>query len=72
VVVCVDRAAGQAREYGVTLNEELARLTVHGLLHLCGMDDSTVAQRQKMTRREDFHLRRHAALVRSLVPKGRA
>ncbi len=67
VVVCVDRAAEQAAEYGAGLDEELARLTVHGLLHLCGLDDGTRAQKQRMRRREDFYLRRLDAIVRCLV-----
>jgi probable rRNA maturation factor len=68
VVVCVDRAAEQAEHYGVGLDEELARLTIHGLLHLCGLDDATPAQRLRMKRREDFYLRRLEELVRCLVP----
>ena len=70
VVVCVDRAVEQAEYYGVGLDEELARLTVHGLLHLCGLDDATPAQRLRMRRREDFYLRRLDELVRCLVPGG--
>ena len=68
VVVCVDRAAEQARDYGVGLNEELARLTIHGLLHLCGLDDGTPAQRARMSRREDFYLEVLEELVRCVVP----
>ncbi|MBN1503908.1 MAG: rRNA maturation RNase YbeY [Candidatus Eisenbacteria bacterium] len=67
VVVCVDRAAEQARDYGVGLDEELARLTIHGLLHLCGLDDATPAQRREMRRREDFHLKRLGDLVGSVL-----
>lgn len=38
VVISLDRARSQSDEYGVTLEEELARLCVHGALHLLGMD----------------------------------
>jgi len=75
VVVCVDRAVEQAGDYGVGLDDELARLTIHGLLHLCGLDDSTPAQRTRMRRREDFYLKRLDELVRCLLParrKGKA
>lgn len=41
VVICVAQAARQAKENGFTLEEELAQLILHGLLHLCGYDHET-------------------------------
>ena len=41
VVICVAQAARQAQENGFTLEEELAQLILHGLLHLCGYDHET-------------------------------
>ncbi len=38
LVISVERAAAQATEYGVTFDEEAARLVAHGLLHLLGHD----------------------------------
>lgn len=38
IVISVDKAAEQAERFGVTLDEEFARLMVHGLLHLIGYD----------------------------------
>jgi rRNA maturation RNase YbeY len=38
VVVSVETARRQARDYEATLVEELQRLLVHGVLHLCGFD----------------------------------
>lgn len=38
IVISVDKAAEQAERFGVTLEEEFARLMVHGLLHLIGYD----------------------------------
>ncbi len=72
VVVCVDRAEEQAEDYRVGLGDELARLTIHGLLHLAGMDDATPAQRARMRRREDFYLERLRDVVRCVVPAGSA
>jgi probable rRNA maturation factor len=48
VVVSCDRAAEQARELGVSFEEEMARLTVHGLLHLAGYDHESEAERSTM------------------------
>lgn len=41
VLICLTRAKRQAREINCSLNEELARLTVHGVLHLFGYDHET-------------------------------
>jgi rRNA maturation RNase YbeY len=38
VVISIDTARRQAREYGAPLRSEVARLLVHGTLHLCGYD----------------------------------
>ena len=41
VAVSVETAATQARENGLTLDEEIAQLILHGLLHLSGFDHET-------------------------------
>jgi probable rRNA maturation factor len=41
IVINVHRAQRQAAEYGLTLDEELKRLLIHGLLHLMGYDHET-------------------------------
>ena len=41
VVISADQAARQAKENGLTLNEEIAQLILHGMLHLCGLDHET-------------------------------
>ncbi len=51
-----EQAESQAAEYGVTINNELARLVIHGLLHLIGFNDDTPARRGAMRRRENKHL----------------
>jgi len=38
MAICVKRADEQAKEYGETLEEEIARLFVHSVLHLFGFD----------------------------------
>ena len=39
--ISVEAAARQAKENGLTLNEEIAQLILHGLLHLSGYDHET-------------------------------
>ena len=41
VVISVEQAARQAKENGLSLDQEIAQLILHGLLHLCGYDHST-------------------------------
>jgi len=38
IVINLHKAKRQAAENGVTLNDELKRLMIHGLLHLLGYD----------------------------------
>ena len=53
IVVSLDRAAEQAEAGGWTLEEEVARLIVHGLLHLLGHDHETSeAEAQRMRQAE--------------------
>lgn len=53
LVISADTARRQAREYGVRLREECARLAIHGILHLSGFDDRKQKQRERMKERED-------------------
>ena len=48
IYVCVPVAARQAGAMGHSLLTELLVLTVHGALHLSGMDDATPALRRAM------------------------
>jgi probable rRNA maturation factor len=41
VVISVEQAARQAEENGLTLENEIKQLILHGLLHLCGYDHET-------------------------------
>src|ERR671921_684401 len=41
VVISVERAAMQAAEHGLTFENEVEQLILHGLLHLCGYDHET-------------------------------
>ncbi|MFA6234487.1 MAG: rRNA maturation RNase YbeY [Bacteroidota bacterium] len=57
LVISAETARRQAKEYGVTMRDECARLAIHGVLHLCGYDDHTESERAAMKEREDFYLR---------------
>jgi rRNA maturation RNase YbeY len=61
IFVCLDEALAQAPRFRVTWQNELVRYIVHGILHLCGYDDKTVAERKKMKREENRLMSRLAA-----------
>ncbi len=52
VVVCPSVAARNAIEHGVSLEDEVALLVVHGLLHLLGMDHDVDEEAETMESRE--------------------
>ena len=66
IVISLDRVSAQARRYRVSRGRELARLVVHGALHLAGLDHPTRARRLEMRRREARALRACAPEVRQL------
>jgi probable rRNA maturation factor len=59
VVVCPVVAAEQATEHAGTLDDELALLVVHGVLHVLGHDHATEGETQAMQTRERELLERH-------------
>ncbi len=42
VVICLEQAFKQHREFGTTKNGEVVRLLIHGLLHILGYDHENV------------------------------
>ena len=53
VVICLDVAIDQAREYGHSLDREMAFLTVHSMLHLMGYDHMTKEAEEVMFPRQE-------------------
>jgi len=72
IVISVPRVFVQARRYRVSPGRELARLLIHGALHLCGHDHLRAAERTRMRALERAHLlqlgkTRELALTRLLL-----
>jgi len=61
IYIAPDVARAQARRLGVPVREELARLVVHGTLHVTGHDHPAGAARtrSRMWRRQEALLKRH-------------
>ncbi len=58
VVVCVPYAVRQAKKHGVRVEKELLLYGLHGMLHLCGLDDRNEVDFAHMHHREDEILKR--------------
>ncbi len=59
VVICPAVAARNAVEHDVTLDDEIALLVVHGILHLLGMDHEVHEEAERMEQREQQLLSRY-------------
>jgi probable rRNA maturation factor len=59
VVISVEQAARQAAEHGLSLDDEIAQLILHGVLHLCGYDHETDSGEMN---RLEFRLRRQLGI----------
>ena len=59
MVICPAVAARNAVDHGVTFDDEIALLVVHGILHLLGMDHEIDAEAERMEQREQQLLARY-------------
>ncbi len=66
LVISLDRVRVQARRFRVSRGRELARLAIHGALHLAGLDHQRAGERAHMRREEDRVLRGARAAVAAL------
>ncbi len=58
IFISVDRIAENAKTFKITYGQELNRVMVHGVLHLCGYDDKGKEAKERMTEKEDYYLKR--------------
>ena len=59
IFIYIDDASRFARKYSVTLENELTRLIIHGILHLKGYNDTNKNDRRKMKREENNLLNKY-------------
>lgn len=53
IYISIPRVKENAKDLGVSYNDELHRVIFHGALHLCGFKDKTAADKNKMRQMED-------------------
>ena len=56
--ISVDTVRSNALQFGVSFEEELRRVVIHGVLHLCGYGDKSPGEAEVMRSKEDFYLAR--------------
>ena len=56
IFISIERVCENAIKYKVSKNQELQRVMIHGILHLCGYKDKTASERKKMREKEDEYL----------------
>ncbi|SLK02463.1 rRNA maturation RNase YbeY [Salegentibacter salarius] len=53
IFISTDRVTENAKEYNVDFSDELKRVMIHGILHLCGYGDKTESEAALMRQKED-------------------
>lgn len=57
ILISTDRVRENARTFEKSFEDELLRVLVHGVLHLCGYGDKSKSEQQTMRRKEDHYIR---------------
>jgi len=53
IVISLDTVRSNAEQFGKTYDEELHRVIIHGILHLCGINDKGPGEREIMEAAEN-------------------
>ncbi len=56
IFISIDRIKVNAKKYKVEFLDELHRVIIHGVLHLCGYNDKTEQDKKEMKAKEDYYL----------------
>jgi rRNA maturation RNase YbeY len=59
--ISIDRVYDNAQGLGVERVNELKRVCVHGVLHLCGYGDKSESESQVMRDKEDYYLGKYVS-----------
>ncbi len=57
IYISLPRAKINAKKYKDPYNKEIARLIIHGILHLLGFEDKSKAKKVEMTEMEELYLK---------------
>lgn len=60
IFISVERVADNAKDFNVSLQEELHRVMVHGVLHFCGYKDKSESESMLMRQKENHYIKQLA------------
>ena len=60
IFISIETVESNAKEFKVSFEDELKRILILGILHLCGQDDKTPELRLEMTRKENLALQMYS------------
>ena len=53
IFISLDTVKDNSTKYKTNFDEELRRVIIHGILHLCGYEDNTLKKKKEMRKYED-------------------
>ena len=53
IFISLDTIKSNAEQFETSYNDELSRVIIHGILHLCGINDKTPSEEKAMREAED-------------------
>lgn len=56
IVISLDTVLSNAHKFQASFKEEMHRVVIHGIMHLCGYPDSTESQKLIMREKENYYL----------------
>lgn len=62
--ISIDTVRANAQEYGQSFPDELHRVIIHGILHLCGLDDYCDEDIKEMREAENLSLEKLSAILK--------
>lgn len=60
IFISIERVADNAKDFNVSLQEELHRVMVHGVLHFCGYKDKSESESMLMRQKENHYIKQLA------------
>ena len=69
IFISLPQAVANSKIYRVTIDNELLRLLIHGILHMIGFDDVTAAKRIRMKKVEDGLVYKYKSYAKGLIKK---
>ena len=69
IFISIPEAVENSKKYGVTADNELGRLIIHGILHLLGYDDTIASKKRKMKLIENELTEKYKRFTKGLLKK---